>query len=97
MKRVKKYDEEFRQSATRLVLEGGQKIGEVAAHLGVGHSTLNTWLRNARLMGTRNLSDKSPLKREEIELRAALKKLRIVEEERDILKKALGIFSQPNK
>jgi len=50
-------------------------------------------VNNFQLGRQTNLSDNRPLKPEEIELKKLLKELAIVKEERDILKKALGIFS----
>ena len=97
MKRAKEYDESVRQDAIRLVVEKGEKVKDTATNLGIGLSTLSRWVSNHRLGRRANPLDKSPLNPEEIELRSALRKLKIVEEERDILKKALGIFSQLNK
>ena len=97
MKKVRKFDESFRHDAIRLVVEEGQKLKHVATNLGIGTSTLGTWVFNYRLGRRDNLADKSPLNPEQAELRAALQKLKIAEEERDILKKALGIFSQLKK
>jgi transposase-like protein len=60
-------------------------------------SFLCKWVRNFKLGRHSNLSDKSALTSEEIALNKALRELAIVREERDILKKALGIFSLPEK
>lgn len=79
----RKYDEEFRRSALKMI-DNGQPVRSVAESLGVGENLLHKWKR-ARRSGT------SDMEREVIELRT---KNRQLEMERDILKKALGIFSR---
>ena len=74
---MKKYDDEFKQNAVKKILDG-QSVASVARDLGVGEGLLHKWKR-ARLA---TASDAECVV---IELR---KKLREVEMERDILKKA---------
>ncbi len=74
---MKKYDEEFKQNAVKKIFDG-QSVASVARELGVGEGLLHKWKR-ARLASA------SDAEREVVELR---KKLREVEMERDILKKA---------
>ena len=97
MSKVKKYSPSFKEDAVRLALSSKQSIGKTARGIGVAQSTLCKWVRNSTLGRISNLSDGSPLKADEIALRDALKELAIIKEERDILKKALGIFSLPAK
>jgi transposase len=79
----RKYDEEFKRGALRLI-DGGQTVRSVAESLGVGENLLHKWksVRQSRANG---------LEQEVIELRARNRQLEL---ERDILKKALGIFSR---
>jgi transposase len=79
----RKYDDEFKRNAVKMV-DSGQSVRSVAAALGVSESLLHAWRRSAR-------SVQSSSDRELAELRA---RLRQVELERDILKKALSIFSR---
>jgi transposase-like protein len=44
----KKFDEEFRQEAVRLVLEGGVPAVRAARDLGVSQTTLSKWLTAGR-------------------------------------------------
>src|SRR5580700_12340558 len=97
MSTIKKYDQEFKKSAIRLVISSGKPHREVANDLGIGQSTLSKWVRNSRLGRNDSLSATRGLTSEEAALQKALKELAIVREERDILKKALGIFSLPAK
>jgi transposase len=74
---MRKYDEEYKQNAVRKILDG-QSVASVSRELGVSESILHKW-RKAKL------DTSSDLERENLELR---KRLREVEMERDILKKA---------
>ncbi|MGH9897361.1 MAG: transposase [Pyrinomonadaceae bacterium] len=79
----RKYDEEFKRSALKMI-DNGQTVRLVAESLGVGENLLHKW-KSARC------TNASGLEKENIELRARNKQL---EMERDILKKALSIFSR---
>ena len=79
----RKYDEEFRRGALKMI-DDGQTVRSVAQSLGVGENLLHKWKRT-------NRAGASDLEREVMELRA---KNRQLELERDILKKALSIFSR---
>ena len=79
----RKYDEGFKENALRMI-ENGQTVRSVAASLGVGENLLHKWKTLRR-------SGSSDAEQEVIELRA---KNRQLELERDILKKALSIFSR---
>ena len=80
---MKKYDDEFKQNAVKKILDG-QSVASVARELGVGEGLLHKWKRG-------RLASASDAEREVIELR---QKLREVEMERDILKKAALIFGR---
>ncbi len=79
----RKYDEDFKQNAVKMI-EHGQSVRSVAQALGVSENLLHKWKQ------TRN-ANRSDLAVENAELRARLGQ---VEQERDILKKALSIFSR---
>jgi len=79
----RKFDEDFKQSALKMI-ENGQSVRSVAQGLGVSENLLHKW-KQARH------ANRSGLEAENAELRA---RLRQVEQERDILKKALSIFSR---
>lgn len=83
----RKYDVDFKREALKLV-DSGRSAVDVAKSLGIGEQLLYTW-RNQRKVVERGVS--SDLSSE---LEAVRKRLREVEQERDILKKALNIFSR---
>ena len=91
---MKKYNEEFKANAVRLVREERLKVGDVASDLGIGISTLKIWLgkyKQGRLLKT----DKRTVEEEEI--KRLRKENRVLRQEREILKKAMGIFSSMSK
>ena len=83
VRRKRKYDEEFKQQALAMV-RNGQTARSVAQALGIGENLIHRWKRASRT--------ELPATEQEVEqLRRQLKQ---VEMERDILKKALSIFSR---
>ena len=78
-----KYDEAFKEQALKMV-ENGQSVRSVAQGLGVAENLVHKWKK------MRSLS-RTSVDAEVAELRT---RLRHVEAERDILKKALSIFSR---
>jgi len=91
----RKYDAEFKEDVLKMVL-GGRPVQEIATSLGINVGLVHKW--KAERAGARGssqpmvpiaVSDVSGVEHERIKAR-----LREVEQERDILKKALGIFSR---
>jgi len=91
----RKYPKEFKIDAVELFLKKGRPATEIARDLGIPVERLRHWKREYQekkhqaFVGSGNISD--PLK---AELKAARKRAKDLEEERDILKKALAIFSK---
>ena len=84
------YPPEFRAEAVRLVRSSGKLVREVAQDLGVSEQALRNWLRQADLDdGYRSDGLTSS---EQEELRTLRRKVRVLEEEREILKKAAAFF-----
>ena len=86
----KRYDRDFKISTVKLVTEGGQKASEVARSLGINPTQLYSWKHKFGSQGDKAFPGKGHL----TELAALRRKLKDVEMERDILKKAVGIFSK---
>ncbi len=83
----------MRGCAARIALTSGLSRRQVADDLGVGFSTLNKWVSARR--GTDMVSAKDhELARENERLR---REVRILKEERDILKKAIQFFANQNR
>jgi transposase len=80
---MRKYDEEFKREAVKKIHDG-QPVASVARELGCAESLLHKWKREV-------IAATSDSEKEIISLR---RKLREVEMERDILKKAALIFGR---
>ena len=86
-----KYDEGFKKNAVGLV-ESGQKAAAGARDLGLHVETLNQWIKRYRQTPAKagRASESSTS-----ELESLRKENELLRIERDILKKAVGIFSRP--
>jgi transposase-like protein len=91
------YDKEFKLNAVRLYLESGRSYTQVGDKLGVPTATLAGWVERHKKDGGEAFPGKGYLKPADAELTRLRKELLIAQEERDILKKALGIFSSVRK
>ena len=87
----KRFDRDFKISAVKMVTEGGHRAAEVARRLGIHQNQLYNWKQKFSDQGEKAFPGKGHL----TELAALRRQLREVEMERDILKKAVGIFSKP--
>lgn len=89
----KRFDRDFKVSAVKMVTQEGHKTCEVARSLGIHPNQLYSWKKKYGEDGDKAFPGKGHL----TEISALKKQLREVEMERDILKKAVGIFSQPTE
>jgi transposase len=93
-----KYSEEFKRDAVKLVLERGGRRKLVASELGINHWTLKDWQNQYAKETREEMVQKGQIKlTSEEELRLLKKELADVQEERDILKKAIAVFSKKPK
>lgn len=91
--KLKSYDKEFKLRAVKLHLSSGRSARQLSSELGVAQSTLSDWLKEYKSSGKEGFPGKGHIKVCDEELFKLRKELAIVTEERDILKKAVGIFS----
>jgi len=97
MKR-RKYDREFKRDAVEMVIRSGKSATEVGKDLGINGNMLARW--KAEHLGELDEScgalPESGMKPSEVEAenRKLRKELAYIREQRDILKKAISIFSQ---
>ncbi|CAM4443854.1 MAG: hypothetical protein LEGION0398_MBIBDBAK_01432 [Legionellaceae bacterium] len=96
-RKIRVYDKEFKLNAVKLYLESGQTYKKMSEDLGVPSATLVGWVDEHKKVGSDAFVGKGHIKPSEVELMQLRKELAIVKEERDILKKALGIFSSQRK
>ena len=84
----RKYDEAFKRGAVALVETSGRPLSQIAVELGVSHWNLRDW---REIYGQRS----TPAQLTE-QLERMRQELTEVREQRDALKKALGILSTPS-
>ena len=92
----RRYDADFKKEAVRLVLNG-KSINEAASDLGISSNILARWRREYLEHNDQAFPGQGKLKPEDERIRKLERELRDVTEERDILKKALAIFSKQPK
>jgi transposase len=92
----RKYDKEFKMEAVRLALRGDHTQQSVADSLGICNNNLQRWIREYRASGNGAFPGKGRLKPEDEDMYRLKRENTILREERDILKKALAVFSKGN-
>ncbi len=94
----KKYDREFKIEAVRLASEPGNTAVQVERDLGIGTGVISRWKRQLRQHGDEAFPGKGHLKPHDEQLRRLQRENERLRRERDILKKAVAIFSEdPNR
>jgi transposase len=96
-KRDRYFTDEFKHNAVQMVLEKGMPVRKVARDLDIHPNLLHQWRRKFVEDGTEAFVGKGHLRPQEAELRRLQKELEEIKEERDILKKALAVFSRQNR
>jgi len=89
------YSKEFKQEAVHLVETSGKGKSAVARDLGVSDSALCKWCKELGTHGDQAFPGKGHQTALEEELRQMKRENEILKQERDILKKAVRIFAQP--
>ena len=88
----RKFSEEFKEQAARLVLDEGKSMAAVARELDLVPTALREWVERSRADRTGGKTGLTTAEREE--LARLRKENRILQEEREILKKAAAFFAK---
>lgn len=94
VKKRRVFDKEFKQRTVSLINQGDKKVKEIALDLGVDSGDIYRWIREYKEDPKDSFPGKGRLKPEDEEYRKLKRQLSDVTEERDILKKAVAIFSK---
>ena len=86
------YPRKFREEAIRLVRESGKSRARIARDLGISEQSLYTWLKQDDLDNGKRTDGLTT--EEHAEVRRLRREVRILREERDILKKAAAFFAK---
>jgi transposase len=92
----KQYTREFKLEAVRLLETGARSASEIERELGIGRGNLWRWKRKLAANGEDAFPGHGRLTPEQEELRRLQHENAILRQERDILKRAIAIFSERN-
>jgi transposase len=91
----RQFDDDFKAQAVRLVLDEGKSVGAVARDLDLTETALREWVNRARADRTKGKTGLTTVEREE--LARLRKEVRILREEREILRKAAAFFANERR
>jgi len=91
------FSREFKINAVQLVTEKKMSARKVAEELDIHPNLLQIWKGKLLKEGEKAFNGKGRISPEKAELRQLRKDLERIKEERDILKKALAVFSKLKK
>ena len=98
-KKRKRYSEEFRREDVNVLLSSGKSVTEIAAELGIELYNLARW-KSQFIMSNGKSSEQveapaEKMRRLENDNKQLVRENAALRQERDILKKAVGIVSKP--
>lgn len=95
MKKVQKTSTpEFKREAVRLAQTSGKPIAQVARELGISDTSIHQWRKELSDHGGEAFPGSGHQTAQEEELRQLKRELERTRQERDIVKKAVSIFSR---
>jgi transposase len=90
----RKFTREFKLEVVRSILEGGKSIAQTSRELEIRRNQLQRWVAEYKADGQAPFPGSGHQKPAEEELARLRRELKRVQQERDILKKAIAIFSE---
>ena len=93
----KKYSEEFKKEALRLLATSGKTKAQLGRELGLSHGMLRKWELRYQVNEETDDLERSDVEALKAELRRMKRENKILRQERDILKKTVSIFSQEDQ
>lgn len=84
----RKFDQDFRDGAVRIVLESGRPVAAVARELGIHEGTLGNWVAKARKLSDPGAVDED----ERTELNRLRREVRELRMQRDVLKRSVVLW-----
>ena len=90
----KTYTQEFKREAVRLAQTSGKPIAQVARELGISDASIHQWRKELAEHGHKAFPSNGHQTAQEEELRQLKRELERVRQERDLVNKAVAIFSR---
>lgn len=88
----KKYSDEFKRDVLAMVAEGNRSVAQLERELDITAGLIYKWQQRYRVKDEQ--LEPSEERAEQAEVRRLRRELAIVKQERDILKKAIQVFSR---
>lgn len=90
---AKPYPKEFRDDVVAVARKGHAPLSQVAKDFGISEGSLTNWMQKADIEGGHRpgLSEA-----DRVELREAKKRIRLLEQENEVLRRAAAYLSQAN-
>jgi transposase len=96
-KERKTYTKEFKIEAVRLIKTSGKTQSQIEEDLGIGSGCLSRWKKKYAENGEQAFPGNGRPKPEKEHIQQLERENEILRQERDILKKAVAIFSRPSR
>lgn len=96
-KKRRTYSREFKLDAVRLAEASDESVAQIERNLGITEGCLRKWRKRLATDGENAFPGHGNLPPDQERLRQLERELEIVRQERDILKKAIAIFSRPSR
>lgn len=93
-RKYRTYSQEFKLEALSLLESSGKSVAQLERELGITTGLLPKWKQRYKVDKSQHSLEPSDLAAAQAELRRVRRELAIVSQERDILKKAIAIFSK---
>ena len=93
----RRFSREYKQDVVRMVTEGGHGVVDVSSDLELRPDMVRRWVRQFSEDPEQSFPGVGRQKSRDEEVSKLRRELRRVREERDILKKAVAIFSEPRR
>ena len=86
------FNPEFKLECAQLVLDQGRPYKETCEAMGIGKTSLESWVRQLKAERAGKAPNASALTPEQREIRDLKRKIKRIEEEKEILKKATALL-----
>lgn len=86
------FSPEFRLECALLVVDQGYSVAKAAKAMGIGKSTMDRWVRQLREERAGHRPSAAPMTPDQLKIRELEKKIKQIELEKEILKKATALL-----
>jgi transposase len=93
----RQYDKDFKMKAINLKNNSGKSARDIEQELGIPQGNLSRWIRQYEEKKADAFPGNGKMSGKDLEIHNLKRENAILKEEREILKKAMGIFSVPKR